>query len=111
MEESFYHEYAAAEDEHWWFEGRRAIIRELLGKWLPPRLGDRRKILDVGCGPGGMLDLLMELSVLLGAPPVAAGLGRHLHQHLHAQQHPLPVLADDPRPGPHARPDRSAALP
>jgi SAM-dependent methyltransferase len=69
LEESFYHEYAAAEDEHWWFEGRRAIIRELLGKWLPPSPGDRRKILDVGCGPGGMLDLLMEFGQVHALDP------------------------------------------
>ena len=69
MEESFYHEYAAAEDEHWWFEGRRAIIRETLSKWLPQGSRAHCKILDVGCGPGGMLDLLMEFGQVHALDP------------------------------------------
>lgn len=58
MEQSFYHEYALAEADHWWFEGRRAILRNVMRKWLPKT--ERLKLLDVGCGPGGMLDLLTE---------------------------------------------------
>ncbi len=46
------------ERTHWWFEGRRRIFFSVLRQIL----GDRKdlKILDVGCGVGGMMEELRE---------------------------------------------------
>ncbi|MGV3624635.1 MAG: class I SAM-dependent methyltransferase [Archangium sp.] len=53
------------EDRHWWFEGRRRVIRAVLKQHLLPRAN--RRILDVGCGSGGMFPLLSEFGDVSGA--------------------------------------------
>lgn len=67
MEESFYHEYAQADERHWWFAGRQRIVRDLIARSLPS--GKRPRILDVGCGTGGMLKLLAEFGETHGLEP------------------------------------------
>ena len=42
--------HAAVEEEHWWFVGRRRVMRTLLADILPP--GGTRTVVDVGCGTG-----------------------------------------------------------
>jgi SAM-dependent methyltransferase len=49
--------YARMEESHWWFRGRRRILRRLLSRFL--RAGPR-DILDIGCGTGGMLPFLNQ---------------------------------------------------
>ena len=39
------------EDRHWWFLGKRQIVRTLVRSVLPP--DDKSLVVDVGCGPGG----------------------------------------------------------
>ncbi len=60
----------AAEDEHWWYRGRRAIVgdaaRRALGDELPAA------ILDVGCGGGATMAALGGLGTLTGIEPSAA---------------------------------------
>ncbi len=41
------------EETHWWFTGRREIVRRLVHQVLPP--GARSILMDVGCGTGGNL--------------------------------------------------------
>src|SRR5262249_10147040 len=61
-------EHDQLEETHWWFVGRRAIIRHILRRFLAH--GDpRRKILDMGCGSGGMLRLLAEVGEPIGLDP------------------------------------------
>jgi SAM-dependent methyltransferase len=53
---------AEAEDHHWWFAGRRAIIRSLIETRIDRR--DGMRILEAGCGTGGNLSLLREYGEL-----------------------------------------------
>lgn len=43
---------AALEHRHWWYAGRRAVVRRELSDLRPGRA------VDVGCGPGGNSDVL-----------------------------------------------------
>ncbi|MEW5742798.1 MAG: class I SAM-dependent methyltransferase [Myxococcota bacterium] len=65
MNPSMYEAFERLEETHWWFEGRRRILREVLRRQLLPRSG--RSILDVGCGTGGMFPLLSEFGAVEGA--------------------------------------------
>jgi SAM-dependent methyltransferase len=65
MRGSFYAEYFALEDWHWWFAGRRRIVLATLDRWLPPAPAPRR-ILDVGCGTGATLAALSALGAARG---------------------------------------------
>jgi SAM-dependent methyltransferase len=57
---------AAHEEIHWWFVGRRAVIRRLL-QTVPLRPDAR--ILEAGCGTGGNLYLLREHGDVVGFDP------------------------------------------
>src|SRR4029453_13655348 len=52
------------EEKHWWFVGRRRIIKSfvepLVKQFKKARSGETIKILDVGCGTGANLELLSE---------------------------------------------------
>lgn len=65
MNPELYEAHDRLEDRHWWFEGRRRVIREVLQRHLLPRA--RRTLLDVGCGTGGMFPLLAEFGEVDGA--------------------------------------------
>lgn len=45
------------QDRHWWFVGRRAIIKSLLSRL---RLPKGARVLEAGCGYGGNLAMLAE---------------------------------------------------
>jgi len=60
MESATYELAAAAEDVHWWFRGRRAVLRAILRRFLPDAGARDRTILEIGCGNGGNLPLLSE---------------------------------------------------
>lgn len=66
MEQDVYRLMGDLEDHHWWFRGRDAVIRALLGKVdLPPR----PRVLDAGCGAGRNLLLYSSLGVTEGFDP------------------------------------------
>jgi SAM-dependent methyltransferase len=64
---------AALERDHWWYAGRRAVLRSLL-----PPIGEGFRILDAGCGPGGNRTILPEEAgpVALDPSPLALELTR-----------------------------------
>jgi SAM-dependent methyltransferase len=74
---------AAVEDRHWWFRGRRSVLRALLDRHLGAG-PQGRDILEVGCGNGGNLALLaaygrvfaVELDDAARARAVQRGLAR-----------------------------------
>ena len=62
MEPDEYARIAAAEDEHWWYQGTRALAAQLLDPWL----GRPGLFLDAGCGPGGNGAWLAERGTVVG---------------------------------------------
>jgi SAM-dependent methyltransferase len=65
MDRSLYEEHALLESDHWWFVARRSILSTVLARHLPETPGPRR-ILDVGCGTGGMLPMLASFGEVSG---------------------------------------------
>ncbi len=64
METDEYRRLFELEDHFWWFVGMREISQKLLEKFLPP--GNKRTILDAGCGTGGMLPHLSDYGSIVG---------------------------------------------
>jgi trans-aconitate methyltransferase len=58
MEQQVYELTARLELEHWWFTGRRKILRALIHEIAPP--SPEVTLLDIGCGPGGNTATLAE---------------------------------------------------
>lgn len=65
MEETANRQFVELERTHFWFVGRRRIFFTLLDALLAERAGGVR-ILDVGCGAGGMLDPLARYGPVIG---------------------------------------------
>jgi SAM-dependent methyltransferase len=62
-------EYAAVDRDHWWFTGRRAAIQASLRRYLPRGA----RLLDVGCGTGGLsAELARDYRVTAADPSPAA---------------------------------------
>lgn len=78
MEISVYEQFARLEEEHFWFQGRRAIFFDLLEQSLSETAsgtastnseasnGQARQILEIGCGAGGMLGPLARFGNVTG---------------------------------------------
>ncbi len=64
MEERVYHEMRRKEDEFWWHRGMRAIHAVFLDALFSKN--KKNVILDVGCGTGGMLELLSRYGAVYG---------------------------------------------
>src|SRR4051812_22732215 len=58
MQSAQFRLHADLEDTHWWFAGRREILRELVRQVLPGP--GRSTVVDVGCGTGANLASLAE---------------------------------------------------
>jgi len=57
------------EGKHWWYRGRRQIIASFVGRIAAKLRSDNEsapRILDVGCGTGGNLEMLSEFGAVEG---------------------------------------------
>lgn len=77
MDRQMYEAHDQLEATHWWFVARARIIMSMLRRELPPGVADPR-ILDLGCGTGGMLLHLRTLGPSAGvdASPEAVAIAR-----------------------------------
>ena len=80
------------EDTYWWFVARRALVLDLLRRYLPaPETRDPRPetriLLDVGCGAGATLQGLAQFGRVVGidSSPHALGCCRRRGQELLVQ--------------------------
>ena len=64
--------HAEIENRHWWFCGRRRIVRRLLAELAPPNTG--RRVVDVGCGTGANIASLADAYTCHGIDPSAEGI-------------------------------------
>lgn len=64
--------HAEIESRHWWFCGRRQIVRRLLAGIAPPASG--RRVVDVGCGTGANIASLADAYTCHGIDPSAEGI-------------------------------------
>lgn len=65
--------HAELEDRHWWFTGRRKILRALIGAVAPPASG--AALVDIGCGTGGNAAALAGDYDVLGLDPSPDAIG------------------------------------
>ncbi|MES9873356.1 MAG: class I SAM-dependent methyltransferase [Candidatus Sedimenticola sp. 6PFRAG7] len=63
MDTSIYKEMKEIEKHHWWFTARREIVEETISKL---DIEPDARILDVGCGTGGNLEMLNRVGVVTG---------------------------------------------
>jgi SAM-dependent methyltransferase len=67
MDRAVYDRMAEIDRDHWWFVGRRKIIRALIERFRPRK--GQLSILEVGCGTGSNIALLQEFGTVDAIEP------------------------------------------
>jgi SAM-dependent methyltransferase len=82
LETELFGRFFEVEDRHWWFVGRRRIVLDQLGRCLASRDRARpfpaaacRRVLDIGCGTGGVLAHLGPFGRAYGIDPSSEAAG------------------------------------
>jgi SAM-dependent methyltransferase len=96
MDERFHAYSAEVEEWHWWYRVRRDILSAMLARLALP---DGARLLDVGCGTGGMGEVLARFGQAVGLDraPAALALAAQRPYRLRvgaALDRPLPLAAD-----------------
>jgi len=63
MDPAYVAAHIEADARHWWFVGRRAVLRSVLRATLPPR---RLRLAEIGCGTGAFLSAAAEFGEVVG---------------------------------------------
>ena len=53
-----------AEQSHWWYRGMERVTRAIIERWYAP--GMDLRILDAGCGTGGVMEYMEEYGNVTG---------------------------------------------
>lgn len=77
-----YRRFAQVEAEHWWFQGRRRVVTEMIRNLVDDRSGGRT-VLDVGSGTGEMTDMLREFGDVVAVEPAADAVAYSRERHPH----------------------------
>ena len=64
LDDSLYHLYRKEEDDWWWAAGRRALVTSLWRRY--GCAGTRPRLLEIGCGTGGLLQELVTWAEAYG---------------------------------------------
>lgn len=72
MEREEYAKMFDLEDSHWWFLGKQAIAQKLISGYVS--FSPEDQILDVGCGTGGMMQVLQRYGTTFGLDICSLGL-------------------------------------
>lgn len=69
MDRQSFEIHSRMEGQHWWFEARRRILRQVVDRLV--QLGSRPRVLDLGCGVGSTLVAFKGNYSLVGIDPSA----------------------------------------
>ena len=64
MQQDIYDKTCELENRYWWYLGRRHIFDNLLSRFFPG--SPDKKIVDIGCGTGGVIPMLSKHGQVLG---------------------------------------------
>lgn len=95
MEQDQQRRYYELGRSYWWLAGKYRIVDDALARAIGKGNGRSRRLLDLGCGPGNMLDYLARRGEVYGSDYSADALGfcrsRDYHRLFRADFQRLPV--------------------